>query len=227
MNDRLLNLEICSVELHKGYKSKNLDRKKLALSNVIRILSYDVRTKGIEETKSIFRKHNQEPIDVKIEDLNECCADWNIEGYIIAIEKELSIIDYYRSNYTVAERVLFLGTNKGKEFAKSDILFDKGNENLSVAGFLTVCGYAVKVGEAINPNDTLYDEAGAAISVLKGLELVLNNKGDSSTIPKMLHLANDFLLRAVKPSLNKQEHKQVVVGLSLLVDLVIDFFAAK
>ena len=59
------------------------------------------------------------------------------------------------------------------------------------------------------------------------MELVLNNKGDSSTIPKMLHLANDFLLRAVKLSLDKQEHKQVVVGLSLLVDLVIDFFAAK
>ena len=87
--------------------------------------------------------------------------------------------------------------------------------------------YAVKIGEAINPNDTLYDEAGAAVSVFKGLELVLNNKGESNTIPKMLHLANDFLLRAVKPSLAKKEHKQVAVGLSLLVDLAIDFFSAK
>ena len=71
------------------------------------------------------------------------------------------------------------------------------------------------------------DEAGAAVSVFKGLELVLNNKGESSTIPKMLHLANDFLLRAVKPSLEKKEHKQAAVGLSLLVDLAIDFFGAK
>ena len=49
----------------------------------------------------------------------------------------------------------------------------------------------------------------------------------SNTIPKMLHLANDFLLRAVKPSLEEKEQKPVAVGLSLLVDLVIDFFSAK
>ena len=154
-------------------------------------------------------------------------ADWNIEGYIIAIDNEFSKIDYYKNNYTVAERTLFLRTDKEKGFAKSDILYEKGIDKLSVAGFLSVCGYAVKVGEAINSDNTLYDEAGAAVSVFKGLELVLNNKGESSTIPKMLHLANDFLLRAVKPSLEKKEHKQAAVGLSLLVDLAIDFFGAK
>ena len=227
MNVRLLNLEICSVELHEGLRSKNLDRKKLALYNAIRILSNDVRAKGVEETKAIFKKHNQTPIDIAIESLNECCADWNIEGYITAIEKEFSKIDYYKDNYTLAEKTLFLGTVNEKGFAKSDILYEKANKKLSVAGFLSVCGYAVKIGEAINPNDTLYDEAGAAVSVFKGLELVLNNKGESNTIPKMLHLANDFLLRAVKPSLAKKEHKQVAVGLSLLVELAIDFFSAK
>ena len=227
MNEKLLNLEICSVELHNALKSKNLYCKKLALYNAIRILSDDVKSKCVAETKSIFRKHNQEPIDVKIEDLDECCADWNIEGYIIAIENEFSKIDYYKNNYTVAERTLFLETDKEKGFTKSDILYEKGNDKLSVAGFLSVCSYAVKVGEAINPNNTLYDEAGAAISVFKGLELVLNNKRESNIIPKMLHLANDFLLKAVKPSLEKKEHKQVVVGLSLFVDLAIDFFAAK
>ena len=127
----------------------------------------------------------------------------------------------------MAERTLFLRTDKEKGFTKSDILYEKGIDKLSVAGFLSVCGYAVKVGEAINLDNTLYDEAGAAVSVFKGLELVLNNKGESSTTPKMLHLANDFLLRAVKPSLEKKEHKQAAVGLSLLVDLAIDFFGAK
>ncbi len=109
----------------------------------------------------------------------------------------------------------------------SDVLYGHGAGVLDVEDFLKVCGYAVKVGEAIDLNNELFDEAGAAVRVFKGLEFVLNNKGESNTIPKMLHLANDFLLRAVKPSLGEKEQKQVAVGLSLLVDLVIDFFSAK
>lgn len=98
---------------------------------------------------------------------------------------------------------------------------------LSVADLLQVCGYAVKVAEMIEPGHKLFDEEGAAVSVFKGLELVLNNKGKNNQCAKMLHLANDFLLRAVKPDLEKKEHKQVVVGLSLLVDLAIDFLSGK
>ena len=71
MNQKLLNLEICRVGLHNTLKSQDLYCKKLALYNAIRMLSDDVRSQCVAETKSIFRKHNQEPIDVKIEDLNE------------------------------------------------------------------------------------------------------------------------------------------------------------
>ena len=38
-------------------------------------------------------------------------------------------------------------------------------------------------------------------------------------------VSDDTLIQT--PLLAKKEHKQVAVGLSLLVDLVIDFFAAK
>ena len=64
----------------------------------------------------------------------------------------------------------------------------------------------------------------AAVSVFKGLEYILENRTGYGAFLKMLHLTNDFLLRAVKPSLEKKEHKQAAVGLSLLVDLAIDFF---
>ena len=85
----------------------------------------------------------------------------------------------------------------------------------------------MKVGEAFNPDDELFDEASAAVSVFKGLELILGNKSKSSSVPKMLHLANDFLLRAVKPSLETKESKQLAVGVSLLVDLSIDFLSYR
>lgn len=62
------------------------------------------------------------------------------------------------------------------------------------------------------------------MSVFKGLELVLNNKDLDNKCAKMLHLANDFLVGVVKPSLESKGAKSTLVGLSLLVDLTIDFF---
>jgi len=61
----------------------------------------------------------------------------------------------------------------------------------------------------------------------KNEQLILGNKLKSSSVQKMLHLANDFLLRAVKPSLETKESKQLAVGVSLLVDLSIDFLSYR
>ena len=90
-----------------------------------------------------------------------------------------------------------------------------------------MCGYAVKIGETFNPENELYDEESVAVSVYKGLQLILDNKDRLDSPLKLLHLANNFILRAVKPSLEKMKEKQIAVGLSLLVDLVIDFFYCK
>ena len=71
----------------------------------------------------------------------------------------------------------------------------------------------------------MYDKSSAAVSVFKGLEMVLNNEGRDNRCEKMLHLANDFMVGVVKPSLASKGEKSALVGLSLLVDLAIDFFA--
>jgi len=39
-----------------------------------------------------------------------------------------------------------------------------------------MCGYAVKIGETFDPENELYDEVSAAVSVYKGLQLILDNK---------------------------------------------------
>ena len=82
---------------------------------------------------------------------------------------------------------------------------------------------------AFDSNNELYDEAAAAVSVFKGLGLVLGNRARYCAVPQiqMIHLANDFLVKAVKPSLEKEDCQRAAVGLSLLVDLAIDFFSAK
>lgn len=55
----------------------------------------------------------------------------------------------------------------------------------------------------------------------------MKNEVAPDKIPKKLHLAGDFLARVVKTKLERTEHQQNVIGLSLLVDLAIDFFSAK
>ena len=70
-------------------------------------------------------------------------------------------------------------------------------------------------------------QIGRSIHVFKGLSLILKNEDAPDKIPGMLHLAGDFLARVVKTKLERTEHKQDVIGLSLLVDLAIDFFKAR
>ena len=207
--------------LDSGRKEKMIESLKYSSG----ILPFSVALNGVEETRVIIYSKHGRPMRASFEYLDELSAMWNVQGFIAAIDKERAYVQYelYSTPFE-RSRVVF---ERDVVWRGSDVLYEKGPRALDVNGFLKVCGYAVKVGEAIDPNNELFDEAGAAVSVFKGLELVLNNKGESNTIPKMLHLANDFLLRAVKPSLAKKEHKQVAVGLSLLVDLAIDFFSAK
>ncbi len=145
--------------------------------------------------------------------------------FISAIDKEFTYYQY-KSYRILYERSLSV-FERDVVWKRSDVLYEDEHRVLNVDGFLNVCGYAVKVGEAFNPDDELFDEASAAVSVFKGLELILGNKSKSSSVPKMLHLANDFLLRAVKPSLETKESKQLAVGVSLLVDLSIDFLSYR
>jgi hypothetical protein len=125
------------------------------------------------------------------------------------------------ANYSGASERLFVGD---RTFEKEDVLYRRGGDELNVDGLLKVCGYAVKIAQVVEPDNEFYDKSSAAVSVFKGLELVLNNDGKDSKCAKMLHLANDFLVGVLKPSLVSNGAKSALVGMSLLVDLVIDFF---
>ncbi|MBE6336917.1 MAG: hypothetical protein E7066_09630 [Lentimicrobiaceae bacterium] len=105
-------------------------------------------------------------------------------------------------------------------------MYRRGGNELSVDGLLEVCGYSVKIAQIVEPDNKMYDMSSAAVSVFKGLELVLNNEAKDNKCAKLLHLANDFMVGVVKPSLESKETKSALLGLSLLVDLAIDFFCS-
>ena len=224
MEDYLI-LQICRVRLQEALDSGRKEEMIESLKYSTKVLPYSVARNGVEETRVIMYGNNVRPVKGPVEWLDEMSVRWSVQGFIAAIDKELMYVQYKRYRVPFERcRAVF---ERDVVWRSDDVLYGQGSRVLDVEGFLKVCGYAVKVGEAVDSNNELFDEACAAISVFKGLEYILENRTGYGTFPKMLHLANDFLLRAVKPSLEKKEHKQVAVGLSLLVDLAIDFFSAK
>ena len=224
MDDYLI-LQICRVKLQEALDSGSKERMVESLKYALRMLPYSVAYSGVEETRVIVYSNGHWPVVIQLDKLDAVSAKWNVQGFISAIDKEFTYYQYksYRISF---ERSLSV-FERDVVWKGSDVLYEDEHRVLNVDGFLNVCGYAVKVGEAFNPDDELFDEASAVVSVFKGLELILGNRLKSSSVPKMLHLANDFLLRAVKPSLETKESKQLAVGVSLLVDLSIDFLSYR
>ena len=225
MDDYLI-LQICRVKLQEALDSGRKEEMIKSLKYAQGILPYSVAVNGVEETRVIIYSNHGRPERMPFEYLDELSARWNVQGFIAAIDKELMYVQYKRYRVPFERsRAVF---ERDVVWKGSDVLYEHGAGVLHVEGFLKVCGYAVKVGEAVDSNNELFDEAHAAVSVFKGLELVLENSaGYGSTAPRMLYLANDFLVKAVRPSLEKEDCQRAAIGLSLLVDLAIDFFSAK
>ena len=225
MEDYLI-LQICRVKLQEALDSGRKEEMIESLKYSTKVLPYSVVRNGVEETRVIMYGNNVRPVKGPVEWLDEMSARWSVQGFIAAIDKELMYVQYkwYRVPFERCRAVF----ERDVVWRSDDVLYGQGSRVLDVEGFLKVCGYAVKVGEAVDSNNELFDEAHAAVSVFKGLELVLENSaGYDSTAPRMLYLANDFLVKAVRPSLEKEDCQRAAIGLSLLVDLAIDFFSAK
>ena len=223
MEDHLI-LEICRVNLQEALDSNCKDAMVKSLNFVSKVLPYSVVYRAVDEARVIVYNNGRTPLRVSFEQLDSFSAKWNVQGFINAIDKEFACVQYNSYKSSFAKDVIF---DRDGFFAKDDVLFKSGAGVLSVAGLLQVCSYAVEVGSAVGVDDESFDEVSAAVCVFKGLELVLNNEGVGNKCAKMLHLANDFLVCMVRPSLRSKEDVQIASGLSLFVDLAIDFFAVK
>ena len=230
MEDYLI-LQICRVKLQEALDSGRKEEMIESLKYSTKVLPYSVVRNGVEETRVIMYGNNVRPVKGPVEWLDEMSARWSVQGFIAAVDKEFSYVQY-RSYREPFERCMEVLGSKAVWW-RGDVLYRHGSRTLDVEGFLRVSSYAVEVGEALSlafdSNNELYDEAAAAVSVFKGLGLVLGNRARYCAVPQiqMIHLANDFLVKAVRPSLEKEDCQRAAVGLSLLVDLACDFFSTK
>lgn len=143
----------------------------------------------------------------------------NANGYLIAINEALCSVFPYNLSEKTYKTIYF---NEDK-FHENKVLYEQDGSHLTVANVLSVAGYVVKIAEAVAPEDKDIERASATITVFKSIHAALTNEKQDKPTNKLLHLANDYLTNAIKPNLSG-EGKQVSTGISLMVDLVIDFF---
>ena len=163
---------------------------------------------------------------------------FNIEGCLRAIEKVLydksylpfslgaiQTLYYPKSTFTPTDE-LYQGEYLSQQDSLGETPYKKEVRILSVSDLLSVADYSVKILDALSPSEKTQDISDT-ITILKGVDLALNNKPQDKPINKSLHIVNSVLSSTVKSSLDKNTDKQFVGVMSVLVDLAIDFFCKK
>ena len=109
---------------------------------------------------------------------------------------------------------------------QSTVLYEEkgtgGSERtLKVVDFLSVLNYAKKFAEA--NLDTNFDKYNGGLVAVRTVDLAINHKPVDKPLNKTLHLVNDLLMECAKAFHQDKEAKRTDSGISLLVDLAIDF----
>jgi len=109
---------------------------------------------------------------------------------------------------------------------RSMVLYEeKGHDGqerqLKVSDFILVLEYAMKFAEMNSDAD--FDKYNKAKLVIKTVDLAINHKPVDKPLNKTLHIVNDILTECAKSISKDKEAKRDATGISLLVDLAIDF----
>lgn len=224
--DEVLRLEIAYSNLYNAYVHGDENEMKKQYSAAVSIgipnFSYSVYNRIKQEmlSKGILPDILPTPI-YNIENVN--VLRMNVEGCLQALQDEINIRNIYRNHYVNAQGILF---RQSHTFRQDEVLYQNPDgKSLKVADLLAVSKYAVSIAEAIAPDNENFAKANAAITVLQGIDAILNNKPEDKPVNKMLHLATSFISSVVKSAIKDDEAKRGVTITALMVDLTIDFFS--
>ena len=226
--DEVLRLEIAYSNLYRAYISGNSEEmiaKYVAAGNV----NLPHFTDSIYlNTKQTMLSNGIIP-DVLPTSIYEIKDDtllrMNIQGCLKTLHDELSRRNIYSTQYTYAQSVLYRSTHT---FQQEEVLYqNQQGQQFRVSDLLDVLKYAVGIAEAIEPSSKEYAKASAVISVVKGIDAILNNNPKDKPVNKMLHLLTSFLSSVVKSTIKDDEAKRGVTTIALVVELAIDFFCKE
>ena len=157
-----------------------------------------------------------------LSNMNDVSLDINLHFCIDVINKRMRLHFASPISPTAMQIVFFSPV----PLEQSTILYEEkgtgGSERtLKVADFLSVLNYAKKFAEA--NFDANFDKYNGELVAVRTVDLALNHKPVDKPLNKTLHLVNDLLTECAKTSHQDKGTRRTASGISLLVDLAIDF----
>lgn len=222
-NSEISMLEQASSKLCTSLLNHNEYEMRVALNYVFVNLPFVV-DQGLKNTFQIMKEQGMLEIEKRssVEDISRESLPNNIHGYLLAVNSTLQ--DIYPKVFTQKSTMAIYYPIQ--PLKPTDVIHNSEGQELKVSDLLSIAGYAIKIVEAISPNERT-EEASAAITVFKSMDLALRNQQQDKPLSKALHLANDFLTTVVKSNIKKDEGKPDIIITSILIDVAIDFLVNK
>ena len=154
--------------------------------------------------------------------LDDFSIDLNLRFSNEVISERMRI-DFHSPISPNATQILFFSP---EPLQQNTVLYEEkskdGNERkLKVSDFLDVLKYAKKFAEANLDAD--FDRYNGGLLAIQTVDLAIHHKPVDKPLNKTLHLVNDILTEYAKALSKDKETKRTASGISLLVDLAIDF----
>ena len=201
--------------LREASLSNNEFMKKQAIDQINRN-SPDVAN---EVSREWYRRYSSEELISRrsVFELTSIGTDMNVELYLWIINNRINQYYNWSVSSTAIQKIFF----QSQPLSQDYVLYTKDEKELTVSDFLSVLSYGKKFAEAFfgidSPKTTEY------MLAVKTVDLAINHKDDDKPINKTLHIINDVLTKSVKDRQKDMGGKMLVSGISLLVDLTIDF----
>ena len=167
-------------------------------------------------------KHNMKTVECNVVLMGEPDLDQNLR-FCSEIISERMRIDFHSPISPNAIQMLFFFPEPLQQETVLYIEKEKdGNEvKLKLSDFLNVLSRAKKFAEA--SLDVDFDRYNGGLLAIQTVELAINHKPVDKPLNKALHLANDVLTEFAKSLSKDKGTKRTASGISLFVDLAIDF----
>ncbi len=154
---------------------------------------------------------------VSVFDLTPQGTDDNVELYLWVINNRINQYYNWSVSSTAIHRIFF----QPQPLSQDYVLYEEDKKKLKVSDFMSVLSYGEKFVAAFFGIDS--PKTSGYMLAVKTVDSAINHKEVDKPLNKTLHIINDVLTESVKDRQKDKGGKMLVSGISLLVDLTIDF----
>lgn len=201
--------------LREASLSNNEFMKKQAIDQINRNSS-DIAN---EVNREWYRRYSREELISRrsVFELTSIGTDMNVELYLWIINNHINQYYNWSVSSTAIQKIFF----QSQPLSQDYVLYKKDKKDLKVSDFLSVLSYGKKFADAFFGVDS--PKTSEYMLAVKTADLAINHEKDDKPLNKTLHIINDVLTEYAKDLQKDNSEKIVVSGISLLVDLAIDF----